>query len=100
MLNNPVGYNRVYVQCGDELNYDTWWENLRAGRVVVTNGPLMRPLINGKLPGHIFRAADGETIDLEITLGLSLRDLEVRSARSTTDSLPEAANSLRFPYCF
>jgi hypothetical protein len=74
VLNNPVGYNRVYVHCGDELNYDKWWEGLRAGRVVVTNGPMMRPRVNGQLPGHIFRAQDGQEVELDISLNLSLRD--------------------------
>jgi len=74
VLNNPVGYNRVYVHCGDELTYEKWWEGLRAGRVVVTNGPMMRPLVNGRLPGHVFRAQDGQTVELDISLNLSLRD--------------------------
>ena len=47
MLPNPVGYNRVYVHCGEELTWDKWWENLRRGQVVVTNGPLLRPRVFG-----------------------------------------------------
>ena len=74
VLANPVGYNRVYVHCGEELSYEKWWEGLRAGRVFVTNGPLLRPRVNDQLPGHVFTAAAGETIELETTLQLSLRD--------------------------
>jgi hypothetical protein len=75
VLPNPVGYNRVYVHCGEQLDYDSWWENLRAGRVVVTNGPLIRqPLVNDQLPGHVFHAASGETLTLQATLSLSTRD--------------------------
>ena len=74
VLRNPVGYNRVYVFCGEELTYERWWEGLRAGRVVVTNGPLLRPLVNGKLPGHVFAADQGETIELNISLEFSTRD--------------------------
>ena len=74
VLPNPVGYNRVYVYCGDELTYEKWFEGLRAGQVVVTNGPLLRPHVNGKLPGHVFYAEEGETVELETTLSLSLRD--------------------------
>ena len=74
MLDNPVGYNRVYVHCGDTLTYDAWWEGLRAGRVVVTNGPLLRPRVNGELPGHVFRAARGETMELTVQLNLAVRD--------------------------
>ena len=75
VLANPVGYNRVYVHCGDVLDYDQWWQNLRGGRVVVTNGPLIRdPLVNEELPGHVFRAEDGETLELYAALNLSIRD--------------------------
>lgn len=73
VLPNPVGYNRAYVHCGGELTYNGWWEGLRAGRVVVTNGPLLRPLVNGELPGHVFRA-QGSSVELEVALKLSLRD--------------------------
>ncbi|NLF67666.1 MAG: hypothetical protein GX575_01285 [Candidatus Anammoximicrobium sp.] len=72
---NPVGYNRVYVCCGKELTYEAWWENLKAGQVVVTNGPLIRnPRLNGKLPGHVFQADAGQSLSLEATLNLSVRD--------------------------
>ena len=47
VLPNPVGYNRVYVPLRRELTWDSWWENLRRGRVVVTNGPLLRPRVFG-----------------------------------------------------
>lgn len=75
VLPNPVGYNRVYVHCGERLDYDDWWQQLRAGRVVVTNGPLIRdPRVNGELPGHIFRAEAGQTLSLQATLNLSIRE--------------------------
>jgi hypothetical protein len=75
VLPNPLGYNRVYVYCGEELGYDKWWENLRAGQVVATNGPLIRePRANGQLPGHIFQAAGGETVSLQASLNLSVRE--------------------------
>ncbi len=54
VLPNPVGYNRVYVHLGDKLNYDKWWQGLKAGRSFVTNGPLLLCRANGKLPGHVF----------------------------------------------
>lgn len=74
VLPNPVGYNRVYVHCGEEFSWEKWWEGLRAGRVVVTNGPLLRPRVNGQLPGHVFTAQDGGTVTLQIKLDLALRD--------------------------
>ena len=73
VLNNPVGYNRVYVHCGSQLDYEGWWRGLREGRVIVTNGPLLRPRVNGHLPGHVFRAEQGETVSLSVELRLLLR---------------------------
>ena len=74
VLDNPVGYNRVYVHCGDDFNWNIWWKNLKAGKVVVTNGPIMRPLVNGQLPGHVFEAPAGETVSLQPTLNLAIQD--------------------------
>ena len=74
VLPNPVGYNRVYVHCGNELTYEKWFEGLRAGRVVVTNGPMLRPRVNGELPGHVFASQDGAAMELDVELNLALRD--------------------------
>ncbi|MEX2173551.1 MAG: CehA/McbA family metallohydrolase [Pirellulaceae bacterium] len=81
VLPNPVGYNRVYVHCGEKLTWDAWWENLRRGRVVVTNGPMLRPQVfgpgapqEGALPGHVFQADKGATVELDIALNLATRD--------------------------
>jgi len=39
-----------------------------SGKVVVTNGPLIRePRMNGKLPGHVFQAETGQSVYLEAT---------------------------------
>jgi len=81
VLPNPVGYNRVYVHCDGELTWDQWWENLRRGQVVVTNGPLLRPRVfgpgaeqEGALPGYTFQGDKDKTIELQIELKLSTRD--------------------------
>jgi hypothetical protein len=81
VLPNPVGYNRVYVHCGEELTWDKWWENLRRGTVVVTNGPLLRPRVfgpgapqEGALPGHVFQGDKGQSLEMQIELKLSTRD--------------------------
>lgn len=71
---NPLGYNRMYVYVGEDFSYDGWWEGLRAGKVVVTNGPLIQPIVAGKRPGHVFRAAAGEMLDFDINLNLTTRD--------------------------
>jgi len=71
---NPVGYNRVYVHVDGECTYEKWWQNLRAGRVCVSNGPLLQPTVHGQLPGHVFQAEPGKKLDFEIGLTLSTRD--------------------------
>ena len=71
---NPVGYNRAYVHVDGELTYEKWWQQLRAGQVCVTNGPLLRPTVDGQLPGHVFQAAAGAKLELEIALSLSTRE--------------------------
>jgi hypothetical protein len=74
VLPNPVGYDRVYVHVGKELTWKTWWEGLRAGRSFVTNGPLLRVRAGGELPGHVFTAAEGKEVSVEVTGTLTTRD--------------------------
>jgi hypothetical protein len=69
-----VAYNRVYVHCGQELTWDNWWQGLREGKVCVTNGPLLRPRVNGQYPGHVFTAPEGQTVSLDIALQFSIRE--------------------------
>jgi len=73
---NPVGTNRVYVHCGEDssvepFSSDAWFAGLRAGQVIVTNGPLLRTQISGHPPGHEFQLDDGETRDFQIALDLA-----------------------------
>ncbi|WP_425616511.1 CehA/McbA family metallohydrolase [Anatilimnocola sp. NA78] len=70
---NPAGYNRVYVYC-DEFTPANWWQGLKEGRVVITNGPLLRPLVNEQPPGHVFQADKGQTVELSIALNLATRE--------------------------
>jgi hypothetical protein len=71
---NPIGYNRMYVYAGRELEPAAWWEAFRAGQVIVTNGPVIRLDVNGKPPGHVFTSSDGEPVKLDVFLTLSTRD--------------------------
>jgi hypothetical protein len=74
VLPNPVGYNRVYVHLDGEFNYANWWEGLKAGRVFVSNGPLLRCRANGELPGFTFKASAGKTLELRVETMLDSRD--------------------------
>jgi hypothetical protein len=72
VLPNPVGYNRVYVQCGKELTWEKWHEGLRAGRSFVSNGPLLRCRANGEFPGHVFHG--NKPIEIRFDIKLDSRD--------------------------
>jgi hypothetical protein len=74
VLPNPVGYNRVYVHAGDELSWRGWWDGLRAGRVFVTNGPLLRVTANGALPGHVFSAVENQSVDVDLRVAVDSND--------------------------
>jgi hypothetical protein len=74
VLPNPVGYNRAYIHIDGELSYEKWFENLRAGRVFVSNGPLLRCRANAQLPGHIFKLRKGEKLNIDIEAKLDSRD--------------------------
>lgn len=70
---NPVGTNRVYVHCADDFSPASWWDGLEAGRVFVTNGPLLRPTVEGQPPGYVFRMDRGGSLSLEIGCNLATR---------------------------
>jgi hypothetical protein len=74
VLNNPVGYNRMYVQMDGALTYRGWWDGLRAGRVFVTNGPLLRVRAGGKPPGHVFIGAERERLEIPLDAKLTAQD--------------------------
>ncbi len=74
VLPNPVGYNRVYVHTNGEFNYQSWCKGLLAGRSFVTNGPLVRVTVNGKLPGHVFTAKGNDDIELDIRADVTTQD--------------------------
>jgi hypothetical protein len=74
VLPNPVGYNRLYAKVEGEFTYDKWWDALRAGRVFVTNGPLLRVTAGGHDPGHVFTAPAGQDVEVELTARLTTRD--------------------------
>jgi hypothetical protein len=72
---NPVGYNRVYVWVDkDQFDYDAWWKGLRLGRAIVTNGPLIRPMADGRLPGHVFHSPAEDTLVIQVLMNFTARD--------------------------
>jgi hypothetical protein len=74
VLPNPVGYNRMYVHLDTALSYEEWWSGLSAGRVFVSNGPLLRCRADGQYPGHVFKAAAGKPFKASLQVALDSRD--------------------------
>jgi hypothetical protein len=71
---NPVGYDRMYVYLDrGALDYDEWWEGFHRGRVMVTNGPLIRPLANRRPPGHVFKLESG-ALEIDIAMNMAIRE--------------------------
>jgi hypothetical protein len=56
----PLGCVRTYarLQPGQTLTYANWIEAVRAGRTVVTNGPLLQFTVDGESPGAMLRVQD------------------------------------------
>jgi hypothetical protein len=70
---SPLGTNRVYVFCDGEFSPNVWWEGLDAGRVFITNGPLLRPIVEGQPPGYVYHLPAGQSHEFEIGLNLATR---------------------------
>ncbi|WP_145091864.1 CehA/McbA family metallohydrolase domain-containing protein [Rosistilla carotiformis] len=73
-IKNPLGYNRVYVQCGEQVSPEAFWSGLWTGRSVVTNGPLLRPRLDAQYPGYVFTSYGNEPLELQMDLQLGTRD--------------------------
>lgn len=72
---NPVGYNRMYVWVDkDQFDYENWWKGFRLGRTLVTNGPLVRPVADGRQPGHVFRLPAGELLVSQVFVNFAARE--------------------------
>ncbi|MEZ5403391.1 MAG: CehA/McbA family metallohydrolase [Bryobacteraceae bacterium] len=56
-INRIPGLSRQYVETGTAFNWARWIERYRAGRVFVTNGPLLEFNVNGQGMGSVIQAA-------------------------------------------
>ena len=94
----PLGFGRVYVQVGDELDYQQWIQGLRAGRSFVTTGPMLTATANGKPHGSIF--SDFKPGEVRIAVSAEsvhpLKSIEVIVNGKVSKTLkPENATSSR-----
>lgn len=64
-----LGAARMYAYLGDRLAWNRWVDAVRRGRTFVTNGPLVRLAIDGRLPGTEIRLPpEGGSVQLEARL--------------------------------
>ena len=71
--NSPLGYNRVYAYA-PQPTLPAWWQAVRDGQSFVTNGPLLRATVNGHVPGAVLAAEQGQTLQLDVALTLTVAD--------------------------
>ncbi len=69
-----LGYNRVYVFAEEPPTPTTWMQNIQQGRTTVTNGPLLRTLVNGQPPGSVLASYRGQSITVDIAVSLTVRE--------------------------
>ncbi len=100
-MSKLVGSHRTYVFTGGRgLDMHAWLEGMRAGRALVTNGPLVELSVNGALPGETVTVqAGGGAVDVQaqvrsivplqkVTLffnGQSVEDIPLSADRRTAD---------------
>jgi len=53
---------------------DAWWHGLEHGASFITNGPLLRAIVNGSPPGSVHPGYRGEPIPLDIAVSLAVRE--------------------------
>ncbi|MCS7024687.1 MAG: CehA/McbA family metallohydrolase [Bryobacteraceae bacterium] len=53
-----LGSSRIYAYLGDRLEWSRWVDAIRKGRTIVTNGPLLRVEVDGRIPGDEIHLPD------------------------------------------
>ena len=100
-MSKLVGSHRTYVFTGGRgLDMHAWLDGMRAGRALVTNGPLVELSVNGALPGETVTVqSGGGAVDVQsqvrsivplqnVTLffnGRSVEDIPLSADRRTAD---------------
>jgi len=72
--NSPLGFCRTYVHLDGDFTNKAWWDSLAAGRVFVTDGPLLLVKANGKLPGEVFRHKDKTPFQAQLDIWVDGND--------------------------
>jgi TolB protein len=72
-INRIPGDSRQYVETGSAFQWDRWVERYRAGRVFVTNGPLLTFSANGETLGSVVKKPGGENVRVRLEAEVSTR---------------------------
>ena len=54
-----IGQLRTYAYLGSDLTWSNWIQAIRQGRSFVTNGPLVKLLVNNRMPGEEIHLSPG-----------------------------------------
>jgi hypothetical protein len=89
----PLGACRVYANTSEPLAPEPlvpeeWWDSVATGEVMVTNGPLLRPI---PLPGRVYRLPEdspGVSLALNLTTRSRVEYLEVIQNGRVEHSVP------------
>jgi hypothetical protein len=76
-----IGDSRVYVYTGNpRLDAEEWFREMRKGRTMVSNGPLLEFSVNGNHPGELMRVKKGDRLRIHarlLTRGKAAGPLEI-----------------------
>lgn len=77
-----IGNARFYTYLGEDLTFDAWMKNLKAGHTFATSGPIIEFTVNGKLPGDEIDVPKGTTLSISAKAygdgrQIPLRNLEI-----------------------
>jgi TolB protein len=61
------GSDRVYVHVDAPFTYQSWIDNLKAGRTFVTNGPMFKFMVDDKGPGDTIHLEPGGSVRVRAT---------------------------------
>jgi TolB protein len=69
-MSKLVGSHRTYVYTGDRgRDMHAWLDGMREGRAFVTNGPLVRLTVGGKVPGETVKlSSSGASVDVHVNV--------------------------------
>jgi hypothetical protein len=90
------GYERVYVNLSGAFGYAQWFADLRSGRSIATNGPLLEVYLNGQPPGAqaAWEGPAGATVAVEAHSQERLDRVEIVYNGEVIRAFPAGGNAV------